>query len=635
MMKHNSTITILHQEGSRVLSFAAYELKKYLEKVWVQASVLPIREPNTFLKEIRLEVKNDFQVEDEALDDAYEIRVENLAGYIHGVNERSVLLGVYRYLKEIGFAFLRPGIKGEKAPAYLKSHCVEICEKPSYRHRGICIEGAVSYENILELIDWTPKAGMNSYFTQFFVPYEFFRSWYEHRNNPFAAKEDVPTVAEVETFIRETASEQMKERGLLWHAAGHGITTAAINVEGLGWDEDDEAIVPEEFRQYLAEINGERKLFGGVALNTHLCYSKPEVRERATDAAIAYLERNPGVDIMHFWLADSANNSCECEDCKKKRPADWYVDLLNLLDKKMTAKGMDTKVVFLSYCDLLWPPMKERIVNEDRFIFMFAPISRSYKQALPTSTEEKMPEFVLNHCEMPNSVGINLAFMQGWKNAFGGDSFIFDYHYMWNLFRDWGDFYAAKVLWQDIRNLSEIGLNGYISCQETRAFAPTGLGMFILSETLWKKEQDFDELVEKYFHMAYGENAEEILEYVKELSRLAYEEQPESDRAGVNEEAAEKLLKGMELTENMRGRLVELQNQASGADSETYQYLLCHGQAAELYMKAMYLRRTGDEEGARAAYKQLEAYICVSEPLWQGGFDVYWFIRRTEPLFRA
>lgn len=149
----------------------------------------------------------------------------------------------------------------------------------------------------------------------------------------------------------------------------------------------------------------------------------------------------------------------------------------------------------------------------------------------------------------------NLAFLNGWKQVFGGDSFIYDYHYMWNLFRDWGDFYEARVLWQDIRNLEEIGLNGYMSCQETRAFAPTGLGMFILSETLWKKEQDFGELVDKYFQLAYGEHGEEIRSYVEKLSRLSYEEQPESDRAGEDLLAAEKLEAGIRLTEEMRPRL--------------------------------------------------------------------------------
>ncbi len=631
---NKTMITVLYEKESQILQFAASELKKYLEKLWVQVSILPYHTPDYFLKEIVLEVSDEFEVENEKLDDGYEICIDNLSGYIRGVNERSVLLGVYRFLKEIGFSFLRPGIFGEKAPQYLQEHHINLRELPSYRHRGICIEGAVSYENVLEMIDWLPKAGMNSYFTQFFVPYEFFRSWYEHRNNPHAVPEEVPSVEEAERFIRETVSEQMKLRGLLWHAAGHGITTAAVQVQGLGWDEDDISIVPEEFRSWLAEVSGERKLFGGIALNTHLCYSKPEVRERIANVVIEYLEKNPGVDVMHFWLADASNNSCECEDCRRRLPADWYVEMLNLVDEKMTEKGLETKIVFLSYCDLLWPPKETRIQNEDRFLFMFAPISRSYKQALPTETDAKIPEFSLNHCKMPDDVEENLAFLNGWKQVFGGDSFIYDYHYMWNLFRDWGDFYEARVLWQDIRNLEEIGLNGYMSCQETRAFAPTGLGMFILSETLWKKEQDFGELVDKYFQLAYGEHGEEIRSYVEKLSRLSYEEQPESDRAGEDSLAAEKLEAGIRLTEEMRPRLEHFMKQAAGTDQVSYEYLLSHGQAAELYMQAMLERRRGKEEKAKAAYERLKIYLGVSEMRWQGGFDVYWFIRHLDPLFK-
>lgn len=631
---NKTMITVLYEKESQILQFAASELKKYLEKLWVQVSILPYHTPDYFLKEIVLEVSDEFEVENEKLDDGYEICIDNLSGYIRGVNERSVLLGVYRFLKEIGFSFLRPGIFGEKAPQYLREHHVNLRELPSYRHRGICIEGAVSYENVLEMIDWLPKAGMNSYFTQFFVPYEFFRSWYEHRNNPYAVPEEVPSVEEAERFIRETVSEQMKLRGLLWHAAGHGITTAAVQVQGLGWDEDDISIVPEEFRSWLAEVSGERKLFGGIALNTHLCYSKPEVRERIANVVIEYLEKNPGVDVMHFWLADASNNSCECEACRRRLPADWYVEMLNLVDEKMTEKGLETKIVFLSYCDLLWPPKETRIQNEDRFLFMFAPISRSYKQALQTETDAEIPEFSLNHCKMPDDVEENLAFLNGWKQVFGGDSFIYDYHYMWNLFRDWGDFYEARVLWQDIRNLEEIGLNGYMSCQETRAFAPTGLGMFILSETLWKKEQDFGELVDKYFQLAYGEHGEEIRSYVEKLSRLSYEEQPESDRAGEDLLAAEKLEAGIRLTEEMRPRLEHFMQQTAGTDQVSYEYLLSHGQTAELYMQAMLERRRGNEEKAKAAYERLKIYLGVSEMRWQGGFDVYWFIRHLDPLFK-
>ena len=44
--------------------------------------------------------------------DAYAITVTDLGGTIRGSNNRSVLLGAYRYLKELGFAFLRPDREG-------------------------------------------------------------------------------------------------------------------------------------------------------------------------------------------------------------------------------------------------------------------------------------------------------------------------------------------------------------------------------------------------------------------------------------------------------------------------------------------------------------------------------------------
>ena len=77
-------------EDNEVVSFAAKELKKYEE----------------FLPE----------VEDKYSDDAIYINIENGKGVITGTNPRSVLIGVYRYLNELGCAFIRPGIDNEVIP---------------------------------------------------------------------------------------------------------------------------------------------------------------------------------------------------------------------------------------------------------------------------------------------------------------------------------------------------------------------------------------------------------------------------------------------------------------------------------------------------------------------------------------
>jgi hypothetical protein len=64
----------------------------------------------------------------------------------------------------------------------------------------------------------------------------------------------------------------------------------------------------------------------------------------------------------------------------------------------------------------------------------------------------------------------------------------------------------AKVVWQDVRNLKTLGLNGLINCQSLRVFFPNGLGMTVLGRTLWNDRLDFDKLAEDYFLSAYGKD---------------------------------------------------------------------------------------------------------------------------------
>ena len=62
---NKTMITVLYEKESQILQFAASELKKYLEKLWVQVSILPYNTPDYFLKEIVLEVSDEFEVENE------------------------------------------------------------------------------------------------------------------------------------------------------------------------------------------------------------------------------------------------------------------------------------------------------------------------------------------------------------------------------------------------------------------------------------------------------------------------------------------------------------------------------------------------------------------------------------------
>ncbi len=68
-------------------------------------------------------------------------------GFIAGTNERSVLIGIYHYLAEAGRRWVRHCVGGEFIPIKdIYDVSVKICERASYRHRGICIEGAKAME---------------------------------------------------------------------------------------------------------------------------------------------------------------------------------------------------------------------------------------------------------------------------------------------------------------------------------------------------------------------------------------------------------------------------------------------------------------------------------------------------------
>ena len=452
--------------------------------------------------------------------DAFSIQVSDSGGFIAGSNPRSVLIGVYRYLQALGFHWLRPGRDSEVVPD-LESpfHSVQLSEQASYGHRGVCIEGAVSYDNVRDMVDWLPKLGFNAYFIQFREAYNFFQRWYEHTGNPHLPGRPFPVdrAAEMTTRLRA----EIVRRGLDLHMVGHGWTCEPFGIPGPGWFQH-EGDIPEKARPFLAQIDGVRELWGGIALNTNLCYGNPEPRRIVVQSIVDYARDNADVDILHFWLADGTNNHCECPQCVDHRPADLYVRMLNELDAALTAAGLDTRIVFLVYVDLLWPPLVERIAHPERFLLMFAPITRSYSSAFAASAgpDAQVPPFERNRLEFPRDPGVNIAFLKSWQTGFSGDGFDFDYHLMWDHYKDPGQMASARVLHEDIQRLRDIGLNGLISCQVQRVFFPTALTMAVMGRTLWDRDMPFDVIVADYLGATFGDSGPAVGALLSRVSEL-------------------------------------------------------------------------------------------------------------------
>ena len=613
-------------EGNATIHFAAEEFIRLMKKL-DPAATAAVCDPNDLSEaQILFIGKCDSPVDDPVIDDGIAIDVKNCAGRICGVNERSVLIAVYRFFRESGCVFVRPGRDGEFVPQKDSSRlCVCLQETPAYRHRGLCLEGANSYENVVEMIDFLPKLGFNEFFTQLFRPTWTFQRWYEHMRNPKLTHTPISNET-VDAFVRDY-DQQIALRGLQHHRIGHGWSSKVLGMTSGAWHElnEDSEVIPGRER-LIATIDGKKCLFKGSGIDTNLCYSDPEVQQLLVDEVAAYAKQHPEVRYVHFWFADTMNNQCECDRCATSRPSDHYVKILNMIDERLTQEGLDTKIVFLIYLDLLWEPEKEVIKNQDRFVLLYAPIRRSYSVPLASDTGKKEPPFKRNGFVPMPGAGDTLPYLQSWQKTFKGDSIIFDYPYMWDYINDPGCYKSLQIMARDAEDYRKLGLNGMMSCQNLRVFMPNGLGMHLLGNTLWCGNANFDAAADEYFAACYGEDGKKVKEFLSTLSELfdptvLRGETPVRSKKNVaNYRAIPLLIDSILPTIEKNRKETEYVWHRSWECLEFYTRL-CRKMALALQLLA-----EGKKEEMQSAWEQMRFLAYENELRFQREFDVFEFL---------
>ena len=569
-----------------VISFAREELTKYLSEIHVEADI-----KLCLFDELGL--KNE-KVLNSTYDDAISISVKDRCGYIAGSNERSVLIGVYRLLDEWGIKWIRPGKYGTYIPKTPTVKDLNIEEAADKRHRTMCIEGAISIENALDMIDWLPKVGFNGYYIQFNDAYIFFDRWYSHRNNPCRGPE--PFTKEKSMEYVDRMIQEIKRRGLILQRMGHGWTCDPFGVIHSGWDAEDPSSFPKEFVDICALVNGERKVWKNIPLATQLCYSNPFVQNTIVDAVIDYVHANPETDIIYFWLGDYYNNYCECPECIKYTPSDYYLEMVNKITDRLTKEGLKNKIVFSLRSQT---PIKERIIHTDNTMMMMAPISRTFGKAFPGEFKIKtIPEFKLNTYNMPRNVDENLSYLYAWEQLYKGDIVDFDYHLMWDHILDAGGECIAKVLYDDARNFDALGMNGFISCQLQRNSFPTSVAMTVMAKTLWNNNSDFDKIRRDLYAASFGEeSADYLCKYFSTLSKGfdigAIRSQVEVDR----EEFKQNMRNAVKAMDDIEEVIAAHINDENPCHRESWRVLDIHRKIYGTLGRGIIIRLEGDIEG--------------------------------------
>ena len=511
---------ISYRLADETLLYAAEELRTLLKQVGGIDAALHL---GSFADTgIRLGLLSELgrdasDVRDPMLDDVVDIDIRCGEGFIAGSNPRSVLMGVYDYLKSMGCRWLCPGEGNAYLPRCdVAAHSFTYRKKADFPFRGECIEGAVSFENVRDTIRWLPKVGMNLFMMEQIVPYNYMSRWYKHSVSTVRSQEPV-SFEDVGAMI-PLLEQEIKRCGLQLHALGHGYLLEPYGIHYKTWA--DEYELNDEARADIALVDGKRELYHGSPNFTQLCFSRPEVRAKLVRFLVSYAKRKPYIDFLHVWLSDALGNQCECEACQKHHPSDLYVKLLNELDAALTAENIPMRIVFIMYTDTRWAPLVERFRDSRRFVFTTA-FGRSYSvpYALPETLPE-IPEWVRNRTRVKPSFDIMMRFYKEWRRLFDGPAFAFEYYFYVDHFNDPGNYEIARTILADIRMLPALGLDGIMSDQTQRCSFPNAFPLSLFGEALFDKALDFDDFASAYFRAAYGEDAEAAKVYLSGLSAL-------------------------------------------------------------------------------------------------------------------
>ena len=507
------------------VDFAAEELKKYLGMMMPDCDGIDIAYGSADTG-LRLGLMSDLgldtsEAEDIFLDDILHVDVDDKGnGVLAGSNPRSVLLAVYRYLQENGCRWLFPGVDGELIPIK-EIGAVYYHKMADCRFRGQCNEGAEFQSNMLEVIDFCPKIGLNVFMIEFFNPRWYYDAYYNHIYNP--AREKEPISDETVLQWKRQCEAEIEKRGLQLHDIGHGWTAEPFATDTRENVVIDEATAyTDEMRPYIAMTNGRRGLFqpNPHPYNTNICMSNPKAREIANRAVVDYAQKHRNVDYLHVWLADCWNNHCECDACRRKTPSDWYVMMMNELDEMLTAAGLHTRIVFICYVDTSWPPIEARLNNPRRFTLLVAPITRDYTVAVREDIEGvTYPPYKRNENELFKDGNQYVKVGFDWQKRCSVSAMLYEYHFYVHQYFDPGVLRFARVVYDDIIRYKKHGYQGLINDCSQRSYWPNGFAFYLYGQVLFDTSLQFEDLLADYFSHAYGADWREVVAIFEKIGK--------------------------------------------------------------------------------------------------------------------
>ena len=308
------------------------------------------------------------------------------------------------------------------------------------------------------------------------------------------------------------------------------------------------------------------------------------------------------------------------------------MQILNLVDEELTARGLDTRIVFIVYVDTSWAPRCEMIKNQDRFTLMLAPITRSYTKTL---SEEKrnieLRPYERNKLKMPADLDEYLAYFEDWQASdWRGSNISYEYHFWRHQYFDISGIKISKLINDDVKAYLDKNINGIIEDGSQRSFFPTGLAFYTYARSMYDVNLTADDIAVEYFSAAFGKDWKKFYDYLIELEdamkyRFCQGEMSENKEASpfYSPTEAKNIAKVPEIVSRGRELIREHYNSDYRVRTVSVRLLEHHADFAEMHAAALYEKALGNDERALELGKNFRIEFGRRECEIQRYFDQY------------
>ena len=516
------------------VQLAADELVKYGKGAFVRTEV-----PKDAHVVLHPDCSDNFQ-------DSFTLKSFDGKLWISGSNGRSVLYGVYKYLKSFGFAFLYPGEEGEilpENPAFTVDG-FDLTEKADRTFRGLAFrpfyqgDDSLCEKTMKEAFDLISFMAKNQYNLYFMEGYDV-----ERPGDRYSIIDGQHVIQHVEYLLTDKTWEERMDIArtqyrVVEEARKHGFI---IERGGHGWNYG----VPEHYAvnhhisvdeaKKILKAKGKINETAEVAVSTwfQICIGDEEVREIYADHIISFLMEHRGeMDIAAIWMGDGFDNKCQCEKCIKQPFSDLYLDIFRRIALKAKKVLPELVLECLVYFESLEPPTRNWLEGLDNVILNYAVWSQCYFHHLD-DPECRLPDWIPDyrnnstHDRKNDKRIINYDQhmpYEGWRKVVGtaNKCLVFNYitlgHY--SMDRHFMSYDVRPLFEYSLGDFDRFHIDGMVDCQCHSSWdKPANLQLYGAGRMLWNKNDNDPKVIRReLFEKLYGEKASQVEDLCDRIS---------------------------------------------------------------------------------------------------------------------